>query len=49
MGVPYQEHAVHRREVCDGHYRAEFGETLEDKLADARKGLGAFFESISVF
>ena len=28
MGVPYQEHAVHRREVCDGHYRAEFGETL---------------------
>ena len=28
MGVPYQEHAVHRREVCDGHYRAEFGEAL---------------------
>ena len=28
IGVPCQKYAVHRREVCDRYYRAEFGETL---------------------
>ena len=46
MGVPYQEHAVKYVTDIIGQNSVKH---WEDKLADARKGLGAFFESISVF